>query len=148
MHAWGPGAGGAAQEALEAEPGHYHALVLKGKALAELGRVDESEQTYRTATQAAPAEPLAWMVRGEPQRVAVGPRRLRAVRPYEAGSANVDADAVLAAQGLSSLFEKHGSPAQRASTLNDLRRVLGAGEYEGARAPEPRKGTSSRPWPG
>ena len=45
-----------------AEPGNYQALVLKGKALAELGRVDESEQTYRTATAASPAEPLAWMV--------------------------------------------------------------------------------------
>jgi len=54
---------GAAQELLDTEPQHYQGLVMKGKALAELGRTTDSEQAYRAAVAASPADPLAWMVR-------------------------------------------------------------------------------------
>jgi len=36
---------------------------MKGKALAELGRAADSEQAYKAAVAASPADPLAWMVR-------------------------------------------------------------------------------------
>jgi len=53
----------ATQELLDTEPQHYQGLVMKGKALAELGRAADSEQAYKAAVAASPADPLAWMVR-------------------------------------------------------------------------------------
>jgi hypothetical protein len=49
----------------------YPLWVLQGKALAALGRTDDSVRAYRTATAAMPAEPLAWLVR---PRACAGPR--------------------------------------------------------------------------
>ncbi len=51
-----------ADKVLQYEPEHYQALVFRGLALLSLKRFEESETTYRKATQLKPTELLAWQV--------------------------------------------------------------------------------------
>ncbi len=61
-HAGGGAARADAQEVLAQDPSNYNALVFLGKAHGELGSAALSEQAYRQAAQAAPDQPLAWLV--------------------------------------------------------------------------------------
>jgi len=50
------------QEILTLDPRNYNALVFRGAALVGLQRIMEALDSYRQATQADPAQILAWQV--------------------------------------------------------------------------------------
>ncbi|THH06300.1 hypothetical protein EW146_g9652 [Bondarzewia mesenterica] len=50
----------ASLEILDYEPDNYNAKVFLALSLGELGKIERSEETYRSAIQTSPKQPLAW----------------------------------------------------------------------------------------